>query len=433
MIKRYPEYKDSGTEWIGMVPSTWACKRLKYLARLINEKGISEGEKPPVDLENIENWTGRLTLEKIVARQPSAEEMKKFKDGDVLFNKLRPYLAKVYQANSNGVCGSELLVLRPQREDMQTGFLFYRLLSKEFINIVDGSTYGTKMPRASWDFIGNQKIVFPKTQEQERIASFLDNKTSQIDELIAKKARMIELLQEERTAIIYQAVTKGLNPNGEMKNSGIDWLGKIPKQWEAKKIQYLGRFQNGISESAEYFGSGYPFISYGDIYNNMALPTQVEGMAQSSDEERGRMSVEEGDVFFTRTSETIEEIGISAVCMQSIKDAVFSGFLIRFRPTTKVLTKEFSKYYFRSEITRKYFIKETNIVTRASLAQDLLKKLPVLLPPILEQKVICEYLERKCKQIDGQMTCEGKAIALLKEYRASLISAVVTGKIDVRK
>jgi len=281
------------------------------------------------------------------------------------------------------------------------------------------------------DFKGVQ-VALPPEDEQKSIADFLDRKTAQIDDLIAKKERMIELLKEEWTAIINQAVTKGLDPRVEMKDAGIEWLGKIPKYWGVKKLQYLGRFQNGISESAEYFGSGCPFISYGDVYSNMVLPSKVEGLAKSSKEERNRLSVEEGDVFFTRTSETIDEIGISSVCMKTIKDGVFSGFIIRFRSYAKALTKEFSKYYFRSIVTRKFFIKEMNIVTRASLAQDLLKKLPVLLPPISEQKEIFMYLENKFQQINAQIERGQKSIDLLREYRTALISEVVTGKIDVR-
>ncbi len=244
---------------------------------------------------------------------------------------------------------------------------------------------------------------------------------------------MIELLGEEKIAVINHAVTRGIDPDVELKDSGIEWLGKVPKHWKVVKLSYLGGFQNGISEGADYFGSGYPFLSYGDIYNNSVLPLKVKGLAKSSEQVRKRLSVEEGDVFFTRTSEVIEEIGISSICMQTIRDAIFSGFLIRFRPTKNLLVKEFSKYYFGSYLTRKFFTKEMNIVTRASLAQDLLKRLPVLLAPLLEQKLSSSYLDKKTKQIDSQIDREKKSIELLKEYRTALISDVVTGKIDVKE
>ena len=119
------------------------------------------------------------------------------------------------------------------------------------------------------------------------------------------------------------------------------------------------------------------------------------------------------------------------MCMNTIRDSIFSGFIIRFRPDTKLLTKEFSKYYYRSNVTRKFFVKEMNLVTRASLGQDLLKRLPVLLPPIVEQKEIFEYLEKKTRQIDQQINVANKSITLLREYRTALISEAVTGKIDV--
>jgi type I restriction enzyme S subunit len=279
----------------------------------------------------------------------------------------------------------------------------------------------------------NIEVFVPSENEQEQISFFLDKRTKQIDELIAQKERMIDLLKERWIAIIDNAIVAGLDVTAKMKKSGIDHIDLMPSNWSLKKLKYLGRFQNGISEGAEYFGSGFPFVSYGDVYNNITLPYDVEGLAQSSVEERQKMSVEEGDVFFTRTSETIEEIGISSVCMKNLENAIFSGFLIRFRPKPNILLKDFSKYYFRSSLTRRFFVREMNIVTRASLAQDLLKELPVLLPPVPEQESISEYLDKKCGQIDNQINREKRSIELLKEYRTALISEVVTGKIDVRE
>ena len=156
----------------------------------------------------------------------------------------------------------------------------------------------------------------------------------------------------------------------------------VPEHWEVKKLRFLGSTKNGISKGGDYFGKGYPFVSYGDVYKNYALPTMVDGLVESSDEERKDFSVEKGDVFFTRTSETIEEVGFSSVCPKTIKDAVFAGFVIRFRPKKDVLNIGFSKYYFRCDLHRAFFVKEMNLVTRASLSQELLKNL-IVFPQIL--------------------------------------------------
>ena len=244
---------------------------------------------------------------------------------------------------------------------------------------------------------------------------------------------MIALLEEEKDAVINEAVTKGLIPDAPMKDSGVELLGEVPAHWNVIHLRYMGECQNGVSEGAEYFGSGYPFVSYGDVYKNMILPNNVVGLAKSTESDRIRFSVKAGDVFFTRTSETVEEIGIASTCIENIDDAVFAGFLIRFRPINGFLYKGFSKYYFRSNTVRTFFVKEMNLVTRASLSQELLKRLPVLLPSHEEQQIIAVFLDHEMERIQGVINKSKKEISLLQEYRTALISEAVTGKIDVRE
>ena len=272
----------------------------------------------------------------------------------------------------------------------------------------------------------------PSKDEQKTIIDFLDRETEKIDCLIEKQQQLIKLLQEKRQAVISHAVTKGLNPDAKMKDSGVEWLGDIPDHWDVKSLRFLGLCQNGINIGAEYFGSGYPFISYGDVYNNRVLPLVGSGLVQSSDMDRERYSVKAGDVFFTRTSETVDEIGFSSACLSGVENATFAGFLIRFRPTASLISMGFSKHYFGNMLLRAFFVKEMNLVTRASLSQDLLKKLPVVIPPINEQLEIGEYLDAKLSTIDILVKKAISAIALIKERRTALISAAVTGKIDVR-
>jgi len=199
------EMKDSGIEWLGKVPKHWEMKRLKYLVSLINqsiEDEISVTTK--IDLENLESWTGKII--EIENQDLSVDGMKAFAIGDVLFNKLRPYLAKVYRAQECGVCGGELLVLRPTSL-IDSDFLFYRVSSSDFINVVDGSTYGTKMPRASWDFIGTLCVPFPEKAEQVKIAEYLGSFFKKTDLILKKLVSEIEYLKEYRTALISEVVT----------------------------------------------------------------------------------------------------------------------------------------------------------------------------------------------------------------------------------
>ena len=310
-------------------------------------------------------------------------------------------------------------------------YLYLLLHSYDTTKVFYGMGGGLRQSM-KFDDMRRLPVLVPSLPEQTQIAAFLDHETAKIDALIAKQQRLIALLEEKRQAVISHAVTKGLNPDAPLRPSGIDWLGDIPAHWEVKRLRNIGSCQNGINIGAEFFGSGYPFVSYGNVYKNDTLPYAVEGLVRSTHADRISYSVKVGDVFFTRTSETVDEIGFASTCLQEIEDATFAGFLIRFRPVEGVLDARFSRYFFRMNLFRIFFVKEMNLVTRASLSQDLLKKLPVLLPPIDEQERIAEYLEAKSMAFEKLTENAQAAMALLKERRTALISAAVTGKIDVR-
>lgn len=210
------------------------------------------------------------------------------------------------------------------------------------------------------------------------------------------------------------------------KDSGVQWLGEIPSHWECVRLKNLGTCQNGVSKGGDYFGEGFPFVSYSDAYKNIVLPTTVQGLARSSEDDRVAYSVEKGDVLFTRTSETIDEIGFASTCLETIKDSVFAGFLIRFRPNTCSIIPEYYKYYFRSMHLRKFFTKEMNIVTRASLSQQLLGQLKVLIPSINEQKSISLYLDRKCNELDEWLSKKQMEVEHLLELKQRIIADAVT-------
>lgn len=361
-----------------------------------------------------------------------------FENDDVIVAKITPCFENGKGAlaqeleNGIGFGTTELHVLRPYSGLVDGKFIYYLTVSHAFRKKGEATMYGAGgQKRVAEDFIKDFRTVLPPLTIQQAISRFLDRETARIDTLIEKKKRQIELLQEKRAALITRAVTKGLDPNARMKDSGVEWIGEIPEGWEVKKLRYIGSCQNGISKGGEYFGSGFPFLSYGDVYKNEELPKKPDGLVESTQHERGAYSVEEGDVFFTRTSETIEEIGIASTCMETVPDAVFAGFLIRVRPQKNVLVKEYSKYYFRANILRFFFVKETNLVTRASLSQDLLKNLPVLLPPKEEMRRIGEFLEAENSKMN-MIECKIKdSLSLLQEYRSSLITAAVSGQIDV--
>ncbi len=426
-MRRYLDYKDSGIYWIGNVPMHWHISKFKHAINIINGYPFKSDLFDPVEgfpLIRIRDITsGEISIfykgdfdkdfivnnADLLVGMDGDFNIRWWESGDALLNQR---CCKVMNKNISHL-----------------RYIYYLL--PIYLKIINDLTYFTTVKHLSNEDIIKQSVALPSLNEQNSIATFLDHKTQLIDDLIAKKERLIDLMTEERTAMINQAVTKGLDPNVPMKDSGIEWLGEIPEHWEVKRLRYIGTSQNGVSAGSEYFGSGYPFVSYSDVYNNESLPDTVSGLAQSSENDRKNFSVLEGDVFFTRTSETVDEIGIASTCIHTIENAVFAGFLIRVRPNKKLLYKSFSKYYFRCFVPRVFFVKEMNLVTRASLSQELLKRLPIFLPPIEEQNEIAIHLDTQVANIDSSRDNLINGIRLLNEYKTSLINEVVTGKIDV--
>jgi type I restriction enzyme S subunit len=212
-INQKAKLKASGVEWLGDVPENWEVKKLKYVCQLISEKATSKPDYI-LALENIKSWSGEIV------GNPYENQMEGdailFQEGDILFNKLRPYLAKVVKATKNGGCVGELLVLRV-REGVSSNFLYHRLRSEMIITIVDGSTYGTKMPRASWDkFISNLCIGLPKFEEQIKICEYIEREEKRIDTIISKTEQEIELMKEYKIALISEVVTGKVDVRDEV-------------------------------------------------------------------------------------------------------------------------------------------------------------------------------------------------------------------------
>lgn len=429
-IYTYSHYKKSDVVWLREVPNHWKIIKAK---RIFIETSI-KGFPDEVLLAATQNkgvipksHYGKTT----VTATKNFETLKLVEKGDFVIS-LRSFQGGIEYAHFKGIISPAYTILKPQEEVVHK-YYRYILKSKRYISgltlLVTGIREGQNIDTSKFK---DSYLPLPPKSEQTTIAKFLDYKLEKIDRFIFKKKQLIDLLDEQKNAIINQAVTKGLDKNVPMKPSGIEWFGDIPAHWEVKKLKYIGKCQNGISAGAEYFGSGFPFITYGDVYNQCSLPLTGSGLAKSSEADRVNYSVIKGDIFFTRTSETIEEIGFASTCLKTIENATFSGFVIRVRPNPNILFDNFSKFYFRSSLHRRFFVKEMNLVTRASLSQVLLKKLPILIPPIKEQKSISLYIDKETQKINKTITTIKKEITLVEEYKTALIAEAVTGKIDVR-
>lgn len=359
--------------------------------------------------------------------ESSGKGMKRFVSGDVLFNKLRPYLAKVFYGGKDGCCGDEFLVLRPKNEIVPK-FLFYRVLSIDFINLINNSSYGVKMPRANWDYIGSIFLPYPNQKEQRYIVSYLDQKTAQIDDLIQKKEEMIKLLKEKRAAIINQAVTKGLDLNAQMKPSGIDWIGNIPKHWETVCLRRVLKFwRYGISETLSSCGK-YGILRMGDIVEGEICFDKLGYVDEVADE----LILNKYDLVFNRTN-SLAQVGKVGLFRGEAKDNIsLASYLVKL--VVKNKHDPLYVWYTLNSSQILEFVRAMALpaIGQANLNPERYSYVKIPIPTFDEQRKIAEYLNHNTAEIDGLINKIESAIAKLREYRSSLITAAVTGKIDVR-
>ena len=440
------EMKDSGIEWIGQIPKVWNLVKFSKICNKITDfvasgsfeslrKNVPYLDEPDYALlVRTTDLSGSARSESKVYISESSYIFLKNSNlfgGEIILPNIGASVGDVYEVPVL----YKYMSLAPNSIMFSTNYIdkyyYYYFFCDAGRLAVLNIAQSTAQPKFNKTQLRDLRVCVPSLIEQQRIATFLDEKCKDIDNLITLQEEMIAELQAYKQSVISEAVTKGLNPNVPMKDSGVEWIGEIPEQWSVIRLRHLGNLQNGISKGGDYFGEGCPFLNYGDAYQNMFLKEPLSGLAKSNEEDQNTYSVKEGDVFFTRTSETVEEIGFSSACLKTIDKAIFSGFLIRFRPKTSDLNSKFGGYYFRSNIHRRYFVKEMNLVTRASLGQNLLKNLPVILPPLAEQQAIADYLDTKCSQIDELIALKQQKITELQDYKKSLIYEYVTGKKEV--
>ena len=415
-MKKYKDYNNHCIQWMGNIPSHWKSLGLKRTINLINEKTTDES-LTYIGLENIESFTGRLSNTKFVTADSTCNL---FKIGDILFNKLRPYLTKSIITDFEGKCTTELLVLRGFKGD--TKYLNYILLSPEYIGYIDSSTYGSKMPRANWSFIGNVNIPFPPLSEQQHIVSFLDEKTAKIDEYIDKKNKEIETLKEWKKALIAHVVTKGLNTNAKMKDSGVSWIGEIPEHWEVKRLGSAFVENRTINSSLE-ITEAYKF-NYGALIRKDENVNPTEMM----------------DTYCKYTCLNVNDIVINGLNLnydfvsQRVAKAYTKGIITSAYLTLTPRDGVNSNYYLyllKSMDSMKLF-HGMGTGIRLTLSYSEIKKQQILFPPLVEQQEIVEYIDAATTKADKMIVELTNHVESMKEYKQRLIADVVTGKINVQ-
>ena len=444
MNKTYDSYTSVNQKWVDSLPSHWKFQRLKNIFAMRKEKNN------PIITSNILSLTAIQGVipysdKKGTGGNKPKDDLSKYniaRENDLLINCMNVVSGAAGVSKYFGAISPVYYALYP-RNDSNVWYYHYVFRLMPFQRSLIGLGKGILMHesdagvltsvrmRISMDYLSGVLLPIPPRDDQDQIVRFLDWKVSKINQLISLKKKQIRDLQEQEKKIISDAVLQGLT-NSALKDSGNKWIGNIPAHWEITKLGKFCSFQNGISESGDFFTSGTPFVGYGDVYKHLELPEKVKGVAMANEQQQQSFSVQKGDIFFTRTSENIEEVGMAAVCKHTIDKAVFSGFVIRCRPRTTIVDIDYMKYYLQIPAIRNHFSSMMNIVIRASLGQNLLKQMPVVVPPMNEQIEIASYLEIQHKKYNKLIDTINSEISVLEELKIRLISDVVTGKIDVR-
>ena len=411
-LPRYESYKDSGVQWLGEIPSHWNVKQLKF-AVTCNDEALGESTELDyeilyVDISSVSLTDGIKHKEELLFENSPSRARRVVKSGDVLVSTVRTYLKAityVESAEENLIASTGFAVLRPS-EKFDSKFIGYWIQSEGMVGNIVANSVGVSYPAINSTDLVRLPIVELPLSEQKFIANFLDKRLAQVDALITKQETLLEKLAEQRVALISHAVTKGLNPNVEMKESGDVFFRKVPNHWKVLALHYIVRLVSGDSITAlDFVADGdYPvyggngFRGYIDRYTHQGEYVLI-----------GRQGALCGNINFATGSFFATE---HAVVVNPLVDLNFKwlGFLL--------MAMNLNQY--------------STTAAQPGISAEVIGRLKILLPEVKEQNQIAEHIENVLLNIDE---FENKVISLktkLKEYRSTLITQVVTGKIDVR-
>ncbi len=435
-LQPYPAYKPSGVEWLGDVPAHWEVRRLKAGANnVVNPTTNRRPGEMYLALEHVESWTGRLR-----STAPDiglGSQVKRFEAGDVLFGKLRPYLAKVAHPDRSGVCVGEFLVLRPRTRGLDADYLSRLLRSKRTIDAIDASTFGAKMPSAEWAFIGGLGCPLPPLSEQAAIARYLDHAERRIRRFIHTKEKLVKLLKEQRQALANEAVSGRVDvrtgqPYSAYKPSGVEWLGDVPAHWKVQRLKYAVSFTGGGTPSkanSSFWSGDVPWVSPKDM-TRARLNDTVDHISNDAVAASATSIVEPGAVLIVVRSGILRRtipVAINSVRMALNQD------MKALRPTTGIVKAEYLHMLIQgndSSLLREW----TKLgATVESIEHGWLANSRIPVPPLPEQAAIARYLDQTDRRIRGGIQSAKRQVQLLEEYRTRLIADLVTGKLDVRE
>jgi restriction endonuclease S subunit len=399
--------------------NTFATRKLKYVATPQSIKVPYEAtDRRYIGLENIQSWTGRLTVDELTEPEGTVSL---FETGDVLFGKLRPYLAKVLLAVSPGACSTEALVLRP-RPIYWPPFLRYVLSEKRFIDEVDASTFGAKMPRASWDFIGGRQVRLPDLDTQKAIVIFLDRQIGHVDQLIEKKERLLDLLNAKKAQVISDAVRHGLDNTVPTKSVLGAWSEDVPIHWQPIPLKYLFRQRKRQGHS------DLEVLSVYRDYGVIVKASRDDNINRTPEDLSLYQLVNPGDLVVNKMKAWQGSLGISTF------QGITSPDYMVFEPIVPQYPR-FIHYYLRAQPMPFVYRSMSNGIRpdQWRIEPEKFREVVVWLPSFDEQIAISAFIDEETARIENLIHLTAISVERLREHRAALITAAVSGQIDVHQ
>jgi type I restriction enzyme S subunit len=427
--KAYAEYKDSGIEWLGLVPMHWTVSKIKYLTSF--QVGWTPPTKDDANFEgenlwaNISDLRGREifdTNKKISDDAAKKASMDITPRGSLMYS-FKLSVGAVSFAGKD-MYTNEAIASFLEKSELPLAYLYY-VLPKFVIENASTNIYGARI--LNQELISNADLLAPSFEEAKTIANFLDHETAKIDTLIAKQQGLIKLLKEKRQAVISHAVTKGINPNAPMRDSGVEWLGEVPAHWELPKLnQRTSRIGDGLHASPQYQdGTGIYFINGNNLVDGKIL-------IGSTAKEVPESEYENHFVFLDDSSVLLSINGTIGNVAKFAGERVVLGKSAAYINCLNNLVPDYLMFYLQSSNLRHYFDLEVTGTTIFNLSLNSIRRLRVCCPSKNEQREIVEFCVRENAQYDKLIEQVDRAIRLSQERRTALISAAVTGKIDVR-
>ncbi len=432
---RYPAYKPSGVEWLGEVPEHWDVLPCRGIVDERNEK--NEGAACQ-DYPSLMANVGIIPYEEkgdIGNKKPEdLGKCKLVRKGDFVINSMNYGIGSYGVSGYDGVCSPVYIVLIPKEEVVRPGFAFRIFEDKTFQSYAQSFGNGILAHRCAigWDILKGIGVPLPSSHEQERILQFLDHETAKIDALIAEQQRLIELLQEKRQAVISHAVTKGLNQDAPMKDSGVEWLGEVPEHWAMSPIKYLARVGNGSTpnrDNPEYWvDDGFPWLNSSVV--NKAEVLEAERFVTRLALKECHLPIVEPPAALVGITGQGRTRGMAAQLMFT---ATVNQHVAFIKPSTNRITVDYLLRVLEASYDRLRLDSEGSGSTKGAITCEQLGLWSVPLPDYPEQEEIVSFLKVQVEMHESLKAESERAIALLQERRSALISAAVTGQIDVRE